>query len=86
MLKSTQMYNNEKTSSGVTKVLHFFFILFIIAAFVIFGKAIIDHIDGDSMTVTAGAKEDEECGDEQAQKAAQQAGLKVPVKCKKTSK
>lgn len=80
------MYNNEKTSKGVTKVLHFFFLIFIIAVFVILGKVVLDHIDGDSMTVTSGSKQDEECGDEQARKAAQRAGLKVPVKCKKPSK
>jgi hypothetical protein len=80
------MYNNEKTPRGVTKVLHIFFLIFIIIAFVILGSAVMKHIDGDSMTVTAGSAEDEECGDEQAQKAAKQAGLKVPVKCKKTSK
>lgn len=49
----------------------------------ILGMAIVDHIDGDTMTVTGSHEDDEQCGDEQAQKAMQRAGVKVPVRCRK---
>lgn len=80
------MYNNEKTPGVVGKILHTFFILFIIIVIGILGITIVKHIDGDTFTVTSSEAEEEECGDEQAQKAAEKAGLKVPVKCQKKSK
>lgn len=79
------MYNNEKTPGFVGKVLHTFFILFVIVMIGILGLTIVKHIDGDTLTVTSGTTESEECGDEQAQEAARKAGLKVPVKCQKKS-
>ena len=77
------MYQNEKTPHAVEKILRTFFIVFLIAMMGILGFAVIDHIDGDTMTVTSGDENNEDCGDAQAQKAMQQAGVKVPVRCKK---
>ena len=77
------MYQNEKTPHAVEKVLRTFFIVFLIVMLGILGFAIIDHIDGDTMTVTSGDEDNEDCGDAQAQKAMQRAGVKVPVRCKK---
>jgi len=77
------MYSNDKTSKGVGGVLTTIFILFIIVMIGILGTTVLRHIDGDTMTVTADSDDKEECGDEQAQQAMRDAGLKAPVKCKK---
>ena len=79
------MYNNAKTPGAVNKVLYTFFVIFLITMIGILSMAVLDHIDGESMTATAGNSEREECGDSQAQNAAQRAGIKVPVKCQKKS-
>lgn len=78
------MYNNDKTSKGVGRVLTAIFILFLIVMIGILGTTVLRHIDGDTMTVTAGSDDKEECSDEQAQQAMRDAGLKAPVKCKKS--
>ena len=77
------MYSNDKTSKGVGRVLTTIFILFIIVMIGILGTTVLSHIDGDTMTITTGSDDEEECGDEQAQQAMKDAGLKAPVKCKK---
>lgn len=77
------MYNNDKTSKGVGRVLTTIFILFIIVMIGILGTTVLSHIDGDTMTITTGSDDNEECGDEQAQQAMKDAGLRAPVKCKK---
>lgn len=77
------MYQNEKTPHAVEKILQTFFIIFLVVVMGILGMAIVDHIDGDTMTVTGSHEDDEQCGDEQAQKAMQRAGVKVPVRCRK---
>lgn len=79
------MYSNEKTEKGVGKTLTTIFILFIVVMVGILGFAVIRHIDGDTMTVTSGSDEHEECGDAHAQEAMRKAGVKVPVRCKKNN-
>lgn len=76
------MYSNDKTSKGVNRVLT---IIFVVVALVIVGflaKAVIERVDGDTMTLTSESEDNEECGDDAAQQALQNAGVKVPVKCK----
>ena len=80
------MYSNDKTPKGVNKVLHTFFILFIIVMIGILASTILMRVDGDTLTVTSGEEAQEECGDEQAQRAMNQAGIKAPVKCSKKSR
>lgn len=77
------MYSNDKTSKGVNKVLHTFFILFIIVMIGILASTILKRVDGDTLTVTSGEETQEECGDAQAQRAMNQAGIKAPIKCNK---
>lgn len=76
------MYHNEQTPHSVNKILQSFFIVFIIVVMVILGMAVLDHIDGDTMTATASSEERQKCGDAQAQEAMKKAGVKVPVNCK----
>ena len=80
------MYSNEKTSKGVNKVLHTFFILFIIVAIGILASAILKRVDGDTLTVTSGEEERSECDNEQAHQAMSKAGIKVPIKCSKKNR
>lgn len=77
------MYSNDKTSKGVNKVLHTFFILFIIVMIGILASTILKLVDGNTLTVTSGEETQEECGDTQAQRAMNQAGIKAPIKCNK---
>ena len=79
------MYNNAQTQKGVNKVLAIFFIIFVIVVIGALAMAVLSRIDGDTMTVTKKSDDQEECLNEDAQQAAKNAGIKVPVKCKKKS-
>jgi hypothetical protein len=76
------MDSHEKANRGVGKVLLIVFILVAVGMISVLAKNIIKRVDGDTITITPSSEDNGECGDAQAQQALEQAGIKVPVKCK----
>ena len=76
------MDSHEKAGRGAGKVLLILFILVAIGMVGVLAKNILKRVDGDTITISPTSEEDQECGDEQAQKALKRAGVRTPVKCK----